>query len=137
MSRGLVAGIAYVAVVFALAFLLGIVRVTVTAPRIGELAATLLEVPIVLAASWVACGWAVRRFAVPGDLASRLTMGGVAFGLLMIAEFAVSALLSGRGLAAYLGAFHEPAKLIGLGAQLLFGLMPLLRRQAAPSASSA
>ena len=54
IARSLLAGAAYFAVVFATGFALGVVRVLVTAPRLGETGAVLLEVPIILAASWFA-----------------------------------------------------------------------------------
>ena len=54
------AAIAYWAVVFALGFVLGTVRTLWLAPAIGVTVATAVELPIMLAASWWAAGWAVR-----------------------------------------------------------------------------
>ena len=52
----------YVLPVFAVAFLLGALRVTLVAPRIGPLAAVALELPLVLALSWVVAGRVLRRW---------------------------------------------------------------------------
>jgi hypothetical protein len=52
--------VAYFGIVYALGFALGTVRVLAVAPRIGELPAVLLEAPIMLAASWVTCRWALK-----------------------------------------------------------------------------
>ena len=137
MSRSLRAGAFYFAIVFVVGFMLGTVRVMVTDPAFGEFAAMLIEVPLILAASWVVCGWVVSRFAVPANLSSRAAMGMAAFVLLMLAELALSMLLFGRSFAEYVVAYREPAKQIGLISQLLFAAMPLARRQASPSASRA
>jgi hypothetical protein len=48
MTRSVRAGGVYFAAVFALGFALGIVRVLITAPAVGESAAVLLEIPILL-----------------------------------------------------------------------------------------
>lgn len=50
------AGLAYWAVVFALGFVLGTIRVTWVIPAVGLMPATLLELPIILGASWLAPG---------------------------------------------------------------------------------
>lgn len=137
LSRSVAAGAVYFAIVFGVGFVLGTVRVIVTAPKFGDFTATLLEVPLILTASWIACGRAVARFAVSSDRTSRATMGLVAFTLLMLAELALSKLLFGQTFSEYLTAYREPAKQVGLLGQLLFAAMPLARRQTIPSASSA
>ena len=53
-------------------------------------------------------------------------MGAVAFVLLIGAEFAVSIFLFDQTSAQFIAGFHRPAGIIGLAAQLLFGLLPLL-----------
>ena len=61
------AAFAYVTPVFAVAFVLGALRVTLVAPVAGPLLAVALEVPVVLALSWIVAGreWISRPFFVP------------------------------------------------------------------------
>lgn len=121
------AGAAYFAIVFAAGFALGTVRTLFLAPRFGELFAVVLELPVMLAVSWIACGWVLVRFAVPRDTGSRLGMGGVAFGLLMLAEVVLSVYAFGRSVSEYADALMTPHGLIGLGGQVIFGALPWVR----------
>jgi hypothetical protein len=119
------AGIAYFAVVFAAGFALGALRVTVVAPRIGEAGALWLELPVMLALSWVACVWLVRRNDVAVAFGPRLAMGAVAFALLMAAEVGLSTLAFGRSLAQHLAAYRTANGQVGLAAQVAFAAFPL------------
>jgi hypothetical protein len=53
------AGALYAIVVFSIGFILGTIRILLLAPRLGETAAVIVEVPIILAASWPVCRWCV------------------------------------------------------------------------------
>ena len=92
IPRSLAAGSIYFAVVFAIGFALGMVRVLITGPKLGEAAAVLLELPVILTASWFVAKWCIARFAVGSDVVKRLTMGFVAFSLTMLAEMAMAVL---------------------------------------------
>src|SRR5262249_20626666 len=107
-------------------FALGTIRVLMIAPRLGELPAVLLEAPVMLILSWLACGASIRAFGVRGR-GPGLVMGAAAFGLLMCAGFARSLLAFDRSRAEIVGAFAAPAGAIGLASQVAFGLFPLLR----------
>lgn len=126
------AGILYFVVVFAAGFVLGTARVLLLAPRLGELLATVTELPFMLAISWFACGKLITRFQVPPRTKPRLTMGAVAFALLMLAEVFLSVTLFNRTLNEFADALTTPPGLLGLGGQILFGLMPLLHRMREP-----
>lgn len=128
MNAAARAGAVYFAAVFALGFLLGTLRVAALAPVLGETRAILLELPVMLAASWLVCGWSVRRFDVPRAVGARVAMGGVAFALLMAAELSLSILLMDRSAAEHLGRYAETGPALGLAAQLLFAAFPLMRR---------
>ncbi|HEV2365512.1 MAG TPA: hypothetical protein VGS12_15080 [Caulobacteraceae bacterium] len=123
--RSLRAGALYFALVFAAGFALGAFRVLVTAPRLGEVGAVLLELPVMLFIAWLGCGWLTRRFAIRGP--ERPAMGAVAFALLMAAELAMSMVLFDRTPAAHFAAYLTPAGALGLTGQVAFGLMPLVR----------
>ncbi|WP_149586917.1 hypothetical protein [Tabrizicola flagellatus] len=126
MSHFVKPALAYALPVFALAFCLGALRVTLVEPRIGPLAAVALEVPVVLALSWLVAGAVLRRW--PQDWPRRLAMGALAFLVLMALELA-TALSFGQSAAGFLAAMATPAGLLGLAGQVGFGLIPALRPQ--------
>lgn len=120
------AAVIYWGIVFALGFVLGTVRVLWVIPRVGLLPATVLELPIILTASWFAAGWIVRRFAIGGQREA-LILGGLAFVLLMAAECALAAVLAGESPAQWLAGLRQPHALLGLAGQMVFALMPWWR----------
>jgi hypothetical protein len=120
------AGAAYFVLIFSLGFVLGSARVLFIIPRIGELAATLLELPVILAASWFVSGWLIRKMQIAPQAGSRLLMGAIAFGITMIAE-PLLGLAFGRPLAEQAVTLLQPAGLLGLAGQALFALTPWLR----------
>jgi hypothetical protein len=121
-------GIAYFGLVFAVGFALGTLRVLLVAPAIGAVGAALVETPFILAASWLVCGWLLSRARPRFGLRFRAWMGMVAFVLVIGAETALGIYGFGRSWAEQFRAFIAPVGLIGLGGQILFALMPLVRR---------
>lgn len=139
MARSLWAGVVYFAGVFALGFALGVVRALVTSPRLGETAAVLLEIPVILAASWFAAKWCVAVCSVPSGGAERLTMGFVAFSLTMLAELLLSVMLFGQTVREHFATYAHFLGLIGLAAQALFAIFPYVqsaRREVRPGSGS-
>ncbi|WP_426167966.1 hypothetical protein [Sandarakinorhabdus sp. DWP1-3-1] len=128
MTRAVTAGLAYFVAVFAIGFALGALRVDIVAPRLGALAAVMLEVPVMLALAWPICGALIRRHRVPHGLAPRLAMGATAFGILMLAETVLGAMLFGQDLATQAAHLGTAAGLAGLAGQVLFAALPLLHR---------
>lgn len=126
MRNAISAGAFYFALVFAAGFLLGAVRVSLLAPAVGDMAATLIELPVILAASWAACLFVLRRMRVEARAAARLLMGAVAFTLLIAAEIALGLGLMNRTLAAQLQEMSAPPALIGLAGQILFAFLPAI-----------
>ncbi len=127
MNAAAKAGAAYFAIAFAMAFALGSLRVLFVAPRVGAFGAVLIEVPIMLAVSWLVCGWILRKIDVPGFIGARLMMGAVAFALLMAAEFALGVYGFGKPLGEIIASFAELPAQLGLAGQVAFALMPVLR----------
>ena len=127
MARVLKAAVVYFAVVFGVAFLLGVVRVLVVAPRVGPLAAVMIETPLVLIVSWIAARECLARFRIPATAYDRLTLGLIAFALLMVIELAVSVIAFGLTPAEHFAAWASPAGALGLAAQIAFGLIPWLQ----------
>lgn len=124
MTAAIKGGVLYFAIVFAAGFLLGALRVLALAPFVGELAATIFELPIILAISWWACGYTIDRAAVPAHAAGRIVMGFLAFALLMAAEVSLVLVVDGR--LPRPESWLATAKLIGLAGQFLYATFPSL-----------
>ena len=120
------AGALYFALVFGAGFVLGTVRTLWVVPRFGTRMAELMETPIMLVVTMVAARWIVRRLAVPSVPSSRLGMGFVALGLMLVAEFGFVLWLRGLSIRDYL-ATRDPVSgtvyYVMLG---VFAIMPLL-----------
>lgn len=127
MRAAILAGLVYSGTIFLFAFAMGVLRTLVVAPRIGEVAAVLVELPVVLGASWLVCRWAQARFNLASRLKHGAVMGAVAFVALQATEAFVALALFGRPPGDYLGAFAGPAGAMGLAGQILFALFPLIR----------
>lgn len=94
MNQILNASVLYAGTVFGIGFLLGVVRVFLFAPLLGELGAVLLELPIILTASGFLARYGVTRYRLAAAM-QRLAMGGLAFALLMLLEIALTLLTGG------------------------------------------
>ncbi len=116
----------YFGIVFVVAFGLGVLRVLVFAPALGQLSAVGIEILVLLVLFWGVAGWALRRRPLP--FRGRLAMGGMAFALLMAAEAGL-AMLFGQTFAMFLTAMTTPAGLLGLSGQIGFAIIPALRGQ--------
>lgn len=127
MSRAFVAGTAYFLIMFACGFLLGTARVLIVAPLLGEWAAALVELPVMLMISWVACGWLMHRLAVAARILPRVAMGAVAFILLLIAEVLLGTSLFERTMPQQIQAMTSGAGLAGLFGQIAFAVFPTVR----------
>ncbi len=125
MKPGL-AAIAYWALIFALGFVLGMVRALWLAPLVGALPATALELPVMLGASWWVAGWLIRRFAIASG-GEALAMGAMAFALLLASECLLAAAISGQTAGAWLAGLAKPPAFLGLAGQVVFALMPWWR----------
>jgi hypothetical protein len=120
------AAISYFLIVFVAGFALGTIRTLVIAPQTGELAAVAIELPLMIAISWWACGVVVHRLKPASEVPSRLAMGLIALCLLLVAEVVVSLGL-GLTFRQHLALYATTPVQIGLFGQLLFALFPLLR----------
>lgn len=117
------AAFAYTLPLFAVAFAIGALRVTVIAPVTGPLLAVALEVPIVLTLSWAVAARVLARW----PLAMRPALALLAFALLLLLELG-TALAFGQTPAQFLRAMTTPAGALGLAGQIGFALIPLVRQ---------
>jgi hypothetical protein len=129
MSKAVRLGVIYFAIVFTVAFALGVLRVLFISPAIGSFAAVLLEVPLVLGVSWVVAKRLLGHYRL--DATECVFMGGFAFGLLMAAECILAVAVFDQSAKEWAMALVTPVGLIGLSGQFAFGLMPLLVRLSA------
>ena len=119
------AGLLYFALVFGAGFVLGPIRILWAIPRFGERMAELMEAPIMFVVVRVASGWLVKRLAVPSKLSSRLGMGCIALGLLLVAEFTLVLWLRGLSIYEYLANRDPVSGTVYYGMLGLFAFMPL------------
>lgn len=118
------AGLIYFASVFAIAFALGVARTLVIAPMLGATAAVLLEIPVVLGASWTIARRVLRHRSF--GLSARVAMGTIAFILLMVSEALLAGALRGQSVGQWASELATPLGLVGLTGQLGFAAMPAL-----------
>jgi hypothetical protein len=124
------AGSIYFLVVFAAGFVMGTVRVVAMAPTLGHTGAVILELPVMLTIAWFASRHAIARFGVPAALSARLTMGTLAFVLVMLAEVAVSVFAFQNTLVEHIAAYRTTPALLGLAGQIVFALFPAMQLRA-------
>ena len=130
--RPALAGVVYFLVVYVVAFALGVARVLLVAPRLGATGAVLIELPVMLVVSWIACRHIIVRMDVAPSAPARLAMGASAFVLLMLTETALGRVAFGQTLAAQIAAMSEMAGMIGLAGQMIFALVPMLQLRILP-----
>jgi hypothetical protein len=116
----------YFALVFGAGFVLGPIRILWVVPRFGKRMAELMETPIMLAATILAAWWIVRRLAVPPKPSSRLGMGCVGLGLMLVAEFTLVLWLRGLSIIEYLASRDPVSGTVYYMMLGVFATMPLL-----------
>ena len=130
MIRAMSVATLYFLLVFAAGFGLGIVRTLVLVPRIGPLLATLIEAPVMLGIGYAACRFVLRRWPVQ---AGRWIMVPVFLMLLALSEWQLGLQLFGITAAQQWANVATPAGLVGLSAQALVALLPLVLERSAVS----
>ena len=85
----------YFLIVFGAGFVLGIIRVLFALPLLGERAAELLEMPLMLTVIVLAARWITKRYLQHTQPREQLTIGWIATGCMLAADFLVGATLRG------------------------------------------
>jgi hypothetical protein len=112
--------------VFGAGFILGSVRVAFLVPRLGERIAELIETPFMFVVVLLSARFIVRRFALPMATSARLTVGFLALGLLLAAEFLLTTAIQDRSLGEYIASRDPVSGTVYLALLVLFALMPLI-----------
>lgn len=128
IRRAIVAGAIYAMIVFLIGVVLGIVRVLVLVPWLGDTTAVAVEVPVMLIASWFVCRASIHRVRVSAKVGPQAMMGGVSFLVLMSAEFALGVAF-GRALVDQVASFASWSGAIGLVAQIAFAMLSVVQAQ--------
>jgi hypothetical protein len=120
------AGVFYFALVFGAGFVLGVLRIIWLVPRVGTRIAELMETPIMLVVTILAARWIVRRLAVPPKPSSRLGMGCVGLGLMLVAEFTLVLWFRGLSISEYFATRDPVSGTVYYVVLGVFCIMPLL-----------
>jgi hypothetical protein len=118
-------GVVYFGLVFGVGFLLGIVRVLLVEPRLGERWAELCEAPLMLAAIILSARFVLRIFPA-ARRASYLVSGGVALLLLVAVEFSVVLGIRGLSFSEYVAERDPVAGGVYVLMLVVFAAMPRL-----------
>jgi hypothetical protein len=119
----------YFLIVFGVGFVLGALRVTLLAPRLGERLAELSEMPVMFVAIYFAAGWVVRRHGARVHGAGWLGVGLLALVFMLGAELLLAVALAGRSVGEYIASRDPVAGAVYLALLILFAAMPWLRRR--------
>jgi hypothetical protein len=123
MATGCFTGLFYFLAVFTFAFAMGIARQLVIAPRLGPSAAVLIEVPILVLASWIVARRLLRYRSL--TVLERAVMGATGFTLTIASEAVLSEIMRGQSVADWAATVATPLGLVGLAAQLIFAAIPI------------
>lgn len=123
--RAFQASLAYFLAVFAVGFALGGVRVPFLVPRLGARLSELLELPVMLVASFLLARLVLRRWG-PFSAPQRLAVGVGALGLMVAAELGVVLMVLGQSLAQYVAGRDPWSGMAYLLSLVAFAFMPLL-----------
>ena len=126
MGKSIIAGLACGALVFAVGFVLGTLRVFVLEPAVGPAIAVLIELPVILIAAWLVVVGCVRMFSVPRAAGARLLMGAFALAALLALELAMT-MVFGGSLSTFLEKLASLSGAIGLAGQILFAFFPSIQ----------
>jgi hypothetical protein len=121
-------GFRYFAIIFAFAFVMGVLRTLVIAPRLGATTAVLIEIPILLGASWLVALRLLRD--LPFKIAERVAIGAIAISLTMASEAVLAGAIRGLSVTQWAQSGLAPLGLVGLAGQLGFAALPVLTRRA-------
>lgn len=115
----------YFGIVFGAGFVLGPIRILLLAPSLGDRVSELLELPIMLLVAVLAARWIVLRFQLVKRRPMKAGMiGGLAFIMMLVAEFGMVLNLQGITVRDYI-ALRDPVAGVAYYVMLLvFAAMP-------------
>jgi len=127
VSKTIRAALLYFAIVLGTGFVLGMFRVPVLVPRIGERWAELAEMPIMAAVIFFAAGYLLRRYPEICSPGRSLAAGFLALALSVAAELGLAVLLQDQSLAEFIASRDKVSGSVYIAMLLVFAVMPRLR----------
>lgn len=116
----------YFAIVFSAGFMLGMVRVPLLVPHLGERVAELIEMPFMIAVIYFSARYLVRRDASRLGEGSWALVGVIALLLLLAAEMGTVLALQSRNISEYFASRDPVSGSVYLISLALYALMPLI-----------
>ena len=117
----------YFALVFGAGFLLGMIRVPLVVPRIGERYAELAEMPFMLVAMLFAARHVMHKYGHDVGSGGLLALGTLALLLLLAAELLLTVLIAGRSVVDYLTGRDPVSGSVYIAMLIVFAAMPWLQ----------
>jgi len=122
----LLGSLSYFILVFTAGFVLGVARVLLLVPQIGERYAELLEMPLMLIAIYLAAKFIVYRFPSLPQRSAYLVVGVSALALLLLVEFTVVLGLREISLTTYLTSRDPVSGSAYVASLFVYTLMPFM-----------
>ena len=127
MPKTIRAALLYFAIVLGTGFVLGMFRVPILVPRIGERWAELAEMPIMAAVLFLSAGYVLRRYPEIRSPHRSLAVGVLALALSVAAELGLAVVLQNQTLAEFIKSRDNVSGSVYIALLLLFAVMPRLR----------
>ncbi|MEO8310419.1 MAG: hypothetical protein ABI520_04525 [Caldimonas sp.] len=127
LATTLRAALVYFALVLGAGFILGVIRVPIIVPRIGERWAELAEMPFMAAVIFFSAGFVVRKFPAIRRHGRAWFVGFAALVLAVVAELGLAVALQSQTLGEYLATRDRISGSVYLAMLIVFALMPGLR----------
>lgn len=127
MLKTIRAALLYFAIVLGTGFVLGMFRVPILVPRIGERWAELSEMPIMAAVIFFSAGYVLRRYPEICSPGRSLAAGFLALALSVAAELGLAVVLQHQTLVEFIKSRDKVSGSVYVGLLLVFAVMPRLR----------
>ena len=127
MPKTIRAALLYFAIVLGTGFVLGMFRVPILVPRIGERWAELAEMPVMAAVIFLSAGYVLRRYPEIRSPRLSLAAGFLALALSVAAELGLAVVLQNQTLTEFIKSRDKVSGAVYIGLLLVFAVMPRLR----------
>ena len=127
MPKTIRAALLYFAIVLGTGFVLGMFRVPILVPRMGERWAELAEMPIMAVVIFLSAGYVLQRYPEIRSPRRSLATGFLALALSVAAELGLAMVLQNQTLAEFIRSRDKVSGSIYIGLLLVFAVMPRLR----------
>ena len=122
------AAVIYFVLVFAAGFVLGPIRELILKPKLGGLAAVLVEAPLMITVMLLVAPRAKRWAGLHHGLSAGAAMGLAALALVCVAEIAASRSVRGWSISDLIAHFQTAEGIVGIALYVVFAAIPLLSR---------